>query len=222
MPASRQVALALLGLLLVAVPLYAPPLDLTGQDYEYRAAQIRVDDDRLVLTRTPTRLRGVEGIDCFHEMPVSRRCALEASLLDGSSRAIHPNVRRLSGDPTLDAPDRYVAFAGDGRVFERTADWRDGSYVVGLERVAAARALDAVSRPAEAAPRAVRRTVETGSAVTAHRLDPRSRIVESSGRYYVVYEAGQRSDLVEKPFTERLFEAVAVVGGVLVLRRAWR
>ncbi len=217
----RQTSLVALGLLLVTVPLTAPPLDVTGHDYEYRAVQVRVDDDRLVLAGDAARLRGVAGMDCFHELVVTRRCALEASLLDGRTRADHPAVLRLTGDPTLDAESRYVAFAGDGRVFERTTEWENGSYVLSLDRVSATRALEDVSRPVETQPLPVRRTVETGGARAAERLEPRSRLVESSGRYYVVYEAGLRSDLVEKPFTERVFEGAAVVAGVLVLRRAW-
>ncbi|WP_423750810.1 hypothetical protein [Salinirarus marinus] len=220
----RRTLLLALGLVLVTVPLWAPPLDVTGDDYDYRAAQVAVDDNRLSIPGRHPWLAGVEGVDCFHEQSPSRRCGFESRLLDGAAvRAPYPGVRHVAGDPTLVASERYVAFSGDGRVFERTTEWNDSAeaYVLGLERADASRVVDGVARPVAQYNYPIRQTVKTGSARAA---DPLSEpeLVESSGRYYVVYEAGTRTFLSANPLTERLLEWVAVVAGVLAFRRAWR
>ena len=220
----RRLALLAIGALLVTTPVWAPALDVTGRDYEYRAALVTVEDDQLEVPGRHPRLAGLENVDCFHEREPSRRCGFESRLLNGSSlRAPYPGVRHVAGDPSLETSERYVAFAGDGRVFERTTEWNDtaGTYVLGLERVDAGRVLDDAARPVDEYARPVRRTVATGSARADEPL-PEPTLVTSSGRYYVVYTAGTRTFLSELPLTERLLELGAIAAGALALRRAWR
>lgn len=222
LPARRTVFVAL-GIVLVTLPLWAPALDVTGRDYEYRAAAVTVEDDRISVSGDRPQLSGVEAIDCFEEWLPSRRCTFEASLLDdGPVRADYPSIRSVSGDASLDAPERYVAFTGDGRVFERTTDWNasTGAYVLDLRRVNASRVLADAARPVDRYDRPVQRAVTTGSAQTDDSL-PEPALVASDDRYYVVYTASTRTFLTEQPFTERVFSAGAVLAGVLALRRAW-
>jgi hypothetical protein len=221
--APRRSILLVVGVVLVTVPLWAPVLDVTGHDYEYRAAQVVVDDNRVSLAGEHLRLAGVEDVDCFHEREPSRRCGFESRLLDGASmRAPYPGVRHVRGDPSLATSERYVAFAGDGRVFERTTEWNDsaGTYVLGLTRANASRVVAHVARPVSQYDRPIRRAVETGAARADDPL-AEHELVEADGRYYVVYDAGRRTFLSAKPLTERLFEAVAVLAGVAAFRRVW-
>jgi hypothetical protein len=220
---SRRTVLIALAIVLVTVPLWAPALDVTGQDYEYRAAPVTVEDNRIGVPELPVQLTGVETIDCFHEIRPSRRCVFEASLLDdGSVQATHPNIPSLSMDPSLSARERYVAFPSDGRVFERTTDWNASAraYVLELRRANASRVLADAAQRVGYYDRPLREAVATGSARASYPL-PEPTLVSSNGRYYVVYTAGPRTFLPERPVTERVLSAGAVFGGVLILRRVW-
>lgn len=220
MATSRRQLLHLgLGLLLVTAPIWAPPLDVTGEEYEYSATLVTVDDNRLDVPREPPRPSGIPGVDCFESYAPSRLCGFDSTLVDGPpSEAPYPGLRHVAGEPSLVAPDRYVAFTGDGRVYERTTAWNDSAetYVLGLERANATRVLERGSLPVRDYPAPVRRAVETGSASADEPLSE-PVLVASSGRYYAVYTTGSRTFLSERPFTERLFELVAVLGGATLL-----
>jgi hypothetical protein len=221
-PLSRRRVLLAVGVVLVTVPLWAPALDVTGHDHEYRTADVVVDDNRVSVPGRHVRLTGLDGVDCFAEREPSRRCGFEARLLAGDTvRADYPNLRHVSGDPSLAAPERYVAFSGDGRVFERTTAWNEsaGTYVLGLDRVSAARVLDEAARPLAVQPDPVRRAVATGSVRADEPLDD-SRLVETGDGYVLVYGAGPRTLLSAAPGAERVFEALAVLGGLLAFARA--
>jgi hypothetical protein len=134
----RRTVLLALAVLCVTTPVWASALDITGREYQYRAALVTVEDERVRVVGDHPRFTGFDSIDCFHERVPSRRCGFESRLIDGSSiRAPYPNVRHVSGNPSLDAREQYVAFAGHGQVFERTTQWNDsaGAYVLGLVRV---------------------------------------------------------------------------------------
>jgi hypothetical protein len=220
----RRLALLAVATLLITTPVWAPAADVTGSDYEYRAALVTVEDNRLEVVGDHPRLDGIDGVDCLRERLPTRLCAFESALLDDSARrAPYPGVRHVAGDPSLDSPERYVAFPGDGRVFRRTTGYDDSqeAYILRLERVDAtdvlaeqATSIDAVSRP-------VRETVETGSARVDSDPITEPILVTTNGRFYVVYSAGQQSFLSEKPLTERLFELGAIALGIVTLRRAW-
>lgn len=216
----RQLALLALGILLVTTPVWAPPLDITGREYEYSAALVTVEDNRVEVPRDPPIPGDIAVIDCFSGRLPSRLCGFESSLIGSNSTAApYPGVRHVSGDPSLEAPGRYVAFS-DGRIFERTTDWNESAqaYALGLERVDATRVLEEESHPIEQYQAPVRRAVETGSGHADEPLED-SVLVESSGRYYAVYTTGSQTVLSEEPFTERVFEAVAIASGALLLCR---
>ena len=218
----RQRALLVLGVLLVTTPVWAPPLDVTGPEYEYRAALVTVEENRLEVPRESPRPRSVPGIDCFPAPTPSRLCGFESGLIGSQPVAApYPGVRHTAGDPSLEAPERYVAFPGDGRVFERTTEWNGSAdaYVLGLRRANATRVLERASRPVGRYPAPVGQAVETGSARTDEPISG-TVLVASSGRYYAVYTTGTETVLSEMPFTERVFELVAVLGGAALLWRA--
>jgi hypothetical protein len=207
----------------VSVPLWAPAADVTGHDYEYRATDLVVAQNRVHVPDSPVRLESPRGLDCFHEVVPSRRCAFEARLLGGDrTRTDYPNVRHVGGEPSLEFRERYLAFAGDGRVFRRTTGWNDsaGAYVLGLERANASRAVGAVSTDVDRADPPVRRAARTGSALADEPLEA-ARVVDTAEGYRLVYEAGGRTLLSEKPLLERLLELGATLAGLVALQRGW-
>lgn len=218
----RHQALLALGVLLLTTPIWAPPLDVTGPEYEYSAALVTVEENRVDVPRDPPRPRSVPNIDCFPATSPSRLCGFESRLVGSPPvEAPYPGVSHIAGNPTLDAPERYVAFPDDGRVFERTTAWNAsaGTYVLNLRRANATRVLEEASRPVGQYSAPVRRAVKTGSSRANEPLaDP--ILVTSSGRYYAVYTTGTRTILSEMPFTERVFELAAIVGGAALLWRA--
>lgn len=220
---SRRTALVAAGLLLVSVPLWAPAADVTGQDYEYRAVDLVVAENRVHVPDDPVRVESPRGLDCFHEVVPSRRCGFEARLLDdGPLPADYPNVRHVSGEPSLEFRERYVAFAGDGRVLRRTTGWNGsaGAYVLGLERANASEAVEAVSVDADRVDPPVRRAARTGSARADDPLAA-GRIVDTGDGYRLVYGVGRRSLLSEEPLLERLLEFGAILAGLVALQRGW-
>ena len=200
---------------------WAPPLDATGPDYEYHAALVVADDNRLEIPRGPPRPDKVPGTDCFQEPTASRRCQFEAHLVGASSRTVSaPVIPPGSGKPSLGAADSYVAFTGDGHVFERTTTWNESAdaSVLGLERADASEVLERLARPVEQHPAPVRQTVSTGSTHASEPL-PEPVLAESSGRYYLVYSTATEPLLPESPFLEQLFELAGTVAGAVLL---WR
>lgn len=218
----RQRVLLVLGVLLLTTPLWAPPLDVTGPDYEYRAALVTVEENRVDVPREPPLPRSVPSIDCFPAPEPSRLCGFEAGLIGSPSvKASYPGGRHVVGGPSLEAPEQYVAFPRDGRVFERTTEWNESidTYVLDLRRANATRVLEKASRSVGQYPAPVRRAVHTGSAQADEPL-PDPILVTSSGRYYAVYTTRTETILPEKPFIERVFELVAILSGAVLLLRA--
>lgn len=219
---TRGLLAPVVGLALVTAPLWAPTLNVTGPTYEYRSAELTVEDDRIAFADTRPA-DGLDGIACF-SVGVSRRCALAADLTNGTTvRTDYPGVEAGSGyaGALLTSPEAYVAFRGDGRVFERTVgyDETDEVWVLGLERVDAREALSEVAVD----PRrdAVRRAVESEFAVAPEPLEE-GLVVETDEGFAVVYTAGTRRSLTEQPVAERGLEATAVVVGLALLGRRWR
>jgi len=217
----RRLLLLGLGVLLVTAPVWTPPLDATGPDYEYRAALVTVDDNRLEILRESPRPDGMAGVDCFQEPASSRLCGFEAHLLETESNNVSAPVTPPDAtEPSPKGEEPYVAFTGDGRVFERTATWNASreEFVLGLERADASEVLWRLSSPADQYPAPVQQTVSTGS---ARANDPLAEpvLVESSGRYYLVYTTGSQTLLPENPLVERLLELVGTVVGAVLL---WR
>lgn len=213
-----------LGVLLVTAPIWAPPLDATGPDYEYRAALVTVDDNRIEIPREPPRPDEMAGIDCFQESEQSRLCQFEAHLVGESSRNVSsPVTPPDSGEARLGAEKSYVAFTGDGRVFERTVVWNESreEYVLGLERADASEVLWELSSPVDQYQAPVRQAVSTGSAQASEPL-AEPVLTESSGRYYLVYTTGAETVLPEYPLAERLLELVGTAAGAVLIWRSGR
>ncbi|MDS0259364.1 hypothetical protein NDI56_08170 [Haloarcula sp. S1CR25-12] len=220
----RRTALLVMAALFITTPVWGPALDITGRDYQYQAALVTVDDNRIQVEGDHSELNGFDAIDCFEEPRHSRRCAVESRIVNGSSiQAPYPGARNGARSSRLDVREPYVAFADTGRVYERTTGWNDSAeaYVLGLERTNASRVFELYSQPVGQSARPVRRTVETGSAWADDSLSE-PVLVSSSGRYYIVYVADTRSTLGEKPLTERLFELISFGIGILLFERARR
>ena len=220
---TRRHARVLLGLLLVTSPLYASALGVTGHDYEYRSTRVVADENRISVANGSDLLRfdeGVAGINCFYEYPISRLCVHDAGLLNGTRRADHPNVLDVTGRAPIHADERYVAFTNRAPVYERTADWRNGHYVVGLERVSAEKALEDVAIHPDHVSSQVMTAIEQGSVRTDEPLSDANALVKTSDGYFVVYEQGRRSTFLDaNPGRERLLEWVAVMFGAVLLYR---
>ncbi|MBB6090091.1 hypothetical protein PNP59_10610 [Halobacterium salinarum] len=217
-----RIALVILALCLLTVPFWAPLLDVTGTAHEYSATQLTVEDDRVQVQQDSPRLKQINGLDCFRERSPTRTCGFESALLTERSRsASYPGVRHVDGDPSLAARDRYLAFPGDGRVFERVTDWNESaqSYRLSVERVNASQAVADVSHPVDQYSPAVQRAVETGASQSQTDLRE-AVVVNASGRYYAVYTSGTTSLLSEAPGSERVLEFLAVITGAVLLFRA--
>lgn len=99
-PSTTRIGLALLGLLLVTVPLYGPALAVTGPDYVYEATELTVEDNRLgIVDEGLLYGGGIDGIDCYAVGRPHRSCAFEAAALDGNVTADHPDVTGVTGSP---------------------------------------------------------------------------------------------------------------------------
>lgn len=211
-----------IALLLVTSPLYAPVFDVTGHDYEYESTRVVVENDSIrVVNDSELSLfyDGVEGIDCLYERRVSRGCVHEAGLLNGTRQADHPTILDLNGGVHFAAQSQYVAFMGDSAVYERTAYWRDGNYVLGLVQVSPEQVLDDVATDtAYVSPQAMT-AIEEGSVRTNEPLSDTNEIVKTEAGYFLVYEEGRKQFLDADPKRERLLEWVAVLFGAFLLRR---
>ncbi|ELK56054.1 hypothetical protein D320_01278 [Haloferax sp. BAB-2207] len=218
-PSTEHLRLGL-AVLLIFTPLWGPALGLTGPTYTYESAEIRVEDNRLVVPDRDARSElwhGIDGFACSVGSSVTRYCALEAATLNGTLAVDHPDVQSSSSGH-LDVEERYLAYY-DGRVFERESTWEDGRYVLSTARVPAAAALDEVARPPDRYPTAWT-AIEDGSG-TADRepwpTDAGARVFEVDGDYYLVYRTGVDHPLPSSPAAEEALTWFAVVLGSAML-----
>lgn len=210
------------GLALLAVPLWAPALDLTGQDFVYESTPIAVEDDQLVVDAPPDVAGPDEQIACLDLWAVEsdRVCGFERSLLD-ETLTVAP---RAGLDPEFRPSDAdYVIFGERGAVYERTsAATGDGGYELGLRQVDPATALDRIAWDVDRHPN-LREAVETGQARTEEQVvDGGSVIVENGDDYALVYEAHRAGAYPAKPGVERGIEALLVVLGASLVFRVGR
>jgi len=225
---TRSRARLALALLLVAAPLWGPPLDLTGTDYAYRTAEIDVDGGEVSMSDREYWRGPTDRIACFSTLAAvdrDRGCYLESRLRDGNVSVDYPGLGSYSGDPRVSGPD-YVVFGTSGPVYERTVshDATNGSFVLGVERVDPEVAIDDVANDPEGAPSAVRAALDAGEArrddpIRGH--DP-GRIYRDDGGFVVVYEEEIHDGYSEQPGVERAFEALAVLFGALTLYQVGR
>jgi hypothetical protein len=213
----RSQALLAVGIALLATPVWAPALDVTGQDYVYRSVDLRVVDGELRVNDSDVAGRGPTPTDQFACMdPLAaiedRGCLLEARLRNDTAAAV-------GGAPNLSFP-KYAVFGAGGPVYRRTVDESAGRDAVGLERVDPATALADESHDPRRGP--VRRALQNGRVRTADPVDlgsDDSTVYAHEGGYAVVYEASTPTGLSEQPGVERGFELLAVLlGAALVFR----
>jgi len=234
---ARSRARLALALLLVTAPLWGPPLDLTGPDYEYRAVDLVVEDGTLTVDRDsldaedrPIDYFEAPGdqIACFSRWTTvdhDRGCLLDSHLRDDEVAVDYPPIRGFSGTlRTDDAP--YVVFGLHGPVYERTLayDDADGTFVLGLERVDPETALADVAFDGDRAPSVIRQAFEDGAARRADAIEgfEGSRIYRHDGGYVLVYEDPVYDGYSEQPGVERAFEALSVLFGALTLYQVGR
>ncbi|MFC6787201.1 hypothetical protein ACFQFH_15415 [Halobaculum halobium] len=225
---ARSRARLALALLLVTAPLWGPPLDLTGPDYEYRTVDITVDGGEIAVTERGYWRGPTDRIACFSRSSLldhDRGCYLESRLQNGTVSVDYPGLGGYNGAPQVAGAD-YVVFGIAGPVYERTIDYDEanGSFVFGLDRVDPETALDDVSRDADRAPPAIRRALD-GESVRRNepvRFFGSERIYRHDGGYVIVSEDEIHDGYSEQPGVERALEALSVLFGALTLYQVGR
>jgi hypothetical protein len=223
MPSRRHVLLAI-GLALVVTPFWAPALELTGPEYEYRGARVLAEGEGLAIAGDATP-GDVDGVACFGTDRPTYQCGAEYALT-ARNRSLDYPVELVAGGPaglgTVFEGGEYVAFSEGGPVYRRSVRWNDtaGEWVFGLRRASPESALAAAAIRAEHVSAPARTAIESGSVRTGDRLAYANDIVEFEGRYYVVYRVARRGLLSAQPAVERLFSLVTVLAGALLIRRA--
>ena len=230
-PTRRELTVAV-ALLLVAVPVWAPALDVTGPDYRYEVAELSDDDGKLAVDLPDGGyVADVDGIDCVdRSFDVPRRCLYDGGAIDGNVTGVNPAIVGVSGPSAGDeltrraAGDEYVML-GDA-VYRRSttfvsANESAGMVVeLGVERVDATTALEDVAREEDRVSDAAKRAIREGSVTTNEPIADANAVLAVDGGYYVVYEESRPTPLPERPTQERLLEAVSVAAGAgLLLRR---
>mgnify|MGYP000005858043 CR=1 FL=1 len=230
-PTRRELTIAL-ALLLIAVPIWAPALDVTGPDYRYEVADLAVENGKLAVDAPRgSYIEDVAGIDCFgRSIEFPRRCLYDGGAVDGNVTGVNPNVVAVSATSAGDeltrrtGSDEYVMLGDE--IYRRTTTFVAANESVGVtvelgvERVDAATALDDVARGEERVSDAAERAIHEGSITTNEPIEDANEVLAVDGGYYVVYETRQPVSLSEMPAVERALEALSVgAGAVLLLRR---
>ncbi|WP_277554202.1 hypothetical protein [Halobaculum limi] len=226
-----------IALLLVAAPLWGPPLDLTGPDYEYRTVDLAAEDGNLTVDHDDLAAEDrpidyfeapSDQIACFSRWATvdhDRGCYLDSRLRGGDVAVDYPPIGGFNGMPTTDdAP--YVAFGLHSPVYERTLTYDDANetFVFGLDRVDARTALADVADDPEYAPPVIQRALDDGSARRDEAIAwfDENRIYRHDGGYVLVYEEPIYDGYSEKPGVERGFETLSVLVGAVLLFRVGR
>ncbi|GAB7011985.1 hypothetical protein [Halolamina salina] len=226
-PTRRELTVAV-AVLLIAVPIWAPPLDVTGPDYRYETAELSTQNGKLAVdTPDGSHVHDVEGIDCFdRSFEFTRRCFYDGGAIDGNVTGVNPSIVDVSdpaaaGELTRTGDDEYVMLADE--IYRRSTTFVDANESVGVtvelgvERVDPATALADVAHEEVSEP--ARTAIETGSVTTDEPIEDANEVLVVDGEYYVVFEESQQRSYPANPGTERLFEAVSVAaGGWLLLR----
>jgi hypothetical protein len=231
-PPSRRELTVAIALLLIAVPIWAPALDVTGTDYRYEVATLSTEDGKLAVdTPEGGYVVDVDGIDCFdRSLDFSRRCLYDGGALDGNVTGVNPNVIQVSGPAAGDeltrraAGDEYVMLGDEiyrrSTTFVAANDSVGMTVELGVERVDPATALEDVAREEDRVSNAAKRAVREGSITTDEPIEDANEVLAIDGNYYVVYEDSRPGSFSEKPAVERTLEALSVAAGAgLLLRR---
>lgn len=231
-PTRRELTIAL-AVLLIAVPIWAPTLDLSGPDYRYEVAELSSEDGKLAVdVPEGAYVVAVEGIDCVdRSFDFSRRCFYDGGAIDGNVTGVNPAIVGVSGpaagdELTRTGGDEYVVL-GD-RVYRRSTTFVSANESVGMvvelgvERVDAATALEDVARDQQHVSEAAERAIREGSITTNEPIADANAVLAVDDGYYVVYRDGRPTWLSENPAVERALEAVSVAAGAGLLLRSRR
>ena len=229
-PPSRRELTVAVALLLIAVPIWAPALDVTGADYRYEVADLSTEDGKLVVDAPRgAYIEDVDGIDCFdRSLEFSRRCLYDGGALDGNVTGVNPSIVRVTGyagdELTRKArTDEYVMLGDEIHRRSTTfvaANESAGMVVeLGVERVDPTTALEDVVREEDRVSDAAKRAVREGSITTDEPIADANEVLAVDDSYYVVYRDGWESWLSEKPAVERTLEALSVAAGAWLLLR---
>ena len=228
---TRRRIVVAVALLLVTVPLWAPPLDVTGPDHRYAAAELSDEGGTLAVdyhNADRRALPAIEGIDCTgRHWNFPRRCFFEGGAIDGNITGVNPSIVTVStpaaGDQLSLRGEEYVLLKDiiyrRSETFVAANDSVGMTVELGVERVDAETALADVSQPESRVSSPAKTVVREGEVVTNEPLADAWHVLELDGGYYVVYETGQPRFLSAKPDVERFFEAVCVLVGALLFLR---
>ncbi|GAB7094726.1 hypothetical protein JCM30237_18790 [Halolamina litorea] len=231
-PPTRRQLSVILALLLVTVPIWAPPLDVTGPDYRYVVAELSAEQDGELAVDLPDGgyIADIEDLDCVdRSFDFPRRCLYDGGAIDGNVTGVNPGIVGVTGPSAGDELTRrsgagYVVL-GD-TVYRRSATFVAANESVGMtvelgvDRVDAATALEDVARDRQYVSDAAQRAIREGSITTNEPMADANAVLAVDDGYYVVYRDGRPTSLSEKPGVERALEALSVVAGAgLLLRR---
>ena len=202
--------LLVLGVVLVANPLFVPFADLSSPEYVYERATISADGERLEWNGTLRR--PIDGIDCF-EAP-TRACG-ELEALVGRSVTVESPDR--AGGPE----DPFVALE-DGW-YRRVDSDADGGYELRLRPVSVETVFREISMSPSAVPERLRPAARGGRVTLDSRIEE-TYLVDDGGYYYLTRV---RTDYppFHPRFTDafyRLLSGVGVLSGAIALVRAGR
>lgn len=196
----------LVGVLLVANPLYVPVADLSSPDHVYGRASISANGDSLDYEaglRVP-----IEGIDCFEEP--RRDCTIERALVGENLTVDSRPVDGRSPDPFVALPSGW---------YERIVTESGGNVTYRLRPVSLSNVLRSVSVAPKEIPARLRPAAE-GGRVTLESPIEETYVVRADGEYYYLTEAATK----RPPFGEfyGLLSAVGVLAGAILLVLAGR
>ncbi|MFW5935567.1 MAG: hypothetical protein ACOCQL_06930 [Halolamina sp.] len=228
-PPTRRELTVLVALLLVTVPIWAPPLSVTGLEYRYETAELSTQDGKLAVDAPDgSYVYDVAGIDCFdRSFEFTRQCFYDGGAIDGNVTGVNPSIVEVSGSAAADGlartrDDEYVMLGDE--IYRRSTTFVDANDSVGLtvelgvERVDPSTALEDVAD--EDASEAARTAIDDGSVTTDEPIEDTDEVLAVDGEYYVVFEESRQRSYPENPGTERLFEAVSVAAGAWLLLRS--
>ncbi|MCU4743895.1 hypothetical protein [Natronoglomus mannanivorans] len=240
LPATRDAFRVVVALALLAAPLWAPMLHLSGPTYQYEGTEVVADGDGIAYAdesmADASRIPISDEIACSDLYDV-RLCAFERLVADGVT--VPTDWYRGSPDstrgPSPDERYRYVMI--DETVYETTYPANDsarnenGNYRIdlGLEAVESDDVLRAVSVRAshDDVPDAVAEAARHGSAnastsVTVPETPVRLEDDDGTERYYRVYSSGSSDDTPPMlGLVDWVLRYAAPLVGVALLAGVW-
>lgn len=213
----RDVALAVLAVVLLTAPLWAPSLHLGETAYRYESVTVETNGTTMRFATDPAEpLVGISQDIACAEGGWSRSCSFERYL--AANHTIPTNV--YSGNPAYLHTDanfeRYDYVYLNGTTYEavypanKSVTRQGGARLdLGLRPVAAEDALDQVSVSADDVPPFIRTAARTGVASGHERAAPTTPVQLTNGTYRRVY----LTNVTAPPAYERGTETLLTVGG---------